>query len=1439
MLAVLEERVDSIQVETFDEDSDSIEFEVRADGKAVGHQVKRQHGTDANWTPRRLADEGVLSSALSNLQASRQFVFVSTIPAREMDELTALARASDSPEAFAQAVPKRAKVLRDAHSWLAQTWGIDEAETWRVLNNFRVENPSEEQLRRSNESIAGYLIDGPGETPVEVLAAIAKDNLGSRLAAHKIWSELEERGLKRVPAQDKELLAVRVGEATGHWRRSHGHQLDPPVQRAVAAEIYEAAKMTKIVLVAGDAGTGKSVALGQAADMFTAEGWPLLAMRLDLAQAATSTRQLGEQVDLPLSPAIALAQVAQEGSAVLVIDQLDAVSLTLGRLGDLFFVVEELIHEAKAFPELRVILACRRFDLQSDERFRRLAARDDAVRIDVSGLSADEVAKGVEAMGRNPKDLSAEQREVLANPLALVLLQSIADEADLDFRSLTQLFDRYWTRKQLDADKRRPGVRFESVIGQVADAISSSQRLEVPIQALEGEDLALDVATLVSEHVLVRDGDKISFFHEAFFDYAFARGFLRTGATVREFLVEGEQELFRRAQVRQILFHLRQVDPEQFVEQVRELLDATDVRFHIKRVVLAVLRALPDPSTADWRLVRGLLDDGPEWRDQLWLALRTPAWFDRLVEENVILDWLDGGDAARAVEIIGGVVDKRPAMVAEILATVRDADGYSSWLRWVARWAPLGSSRELFDLLLASLADGSWRRHEEELWSSVYALPDEQPEWAIELLLAWLNKRRHEGETDAFGGLEALKSSDHGLLELTQKAAAAAPAAFLGAIVPWVVDLVDGARSDGALPAINPHLSPPSYGGDVYEIGEALIVALVRSFEVVCASDAESVRSLLEQLAQSDSIVSQYLLYKALSVVPELADWTADILLEGEHRFYDGDHSTWGTRELLEATSGEMSAERYSAVEKAILDFDPEDEKRAEYRRWRGMGRLTLLQGLSPERLTPKARRERDELERKIGEVVRPRGITSGWVKSPIATEKTKLMSDEQWLSAIREYKSDEHTDDFLKGGAMQLSQELEERTKEDPTRFAHLGTELNTDDNPSYLSAVLRGLGSAQQELEPEGAFELIRHAAGTESTEVGRWLGWPLRSLLGGAIPPDVIELLVERAQSSEDPREDRNGDLDLLMVGMNSVRGTLAGTLADLITTDPSAERRDLVRPAVAALAADPSLAVRAMAARLLHAYLASEPELVLEHVPKLFEDPILETTTFERLVGGLAINHPADALPIVARMLESPSAEARQSGGRLSAWMSSTEVDEGPLRSIMAGKDAAVRAGAAEVLATRIKLIADRDQAIADLVALLNDPDEGVRKAAARFPIALREEELAPWAELIEQAIASAGFNELLAQLLITLEQAKDEVGTLILIAAERFVDAYADSIGDISTRAAADARSLGDLILRAARESHDKETTRRVLDTVDLFLSRGAYNFADALDQEER
>ena len=159
---------------------------------------------------------------------------------------------------------------------------------------------------------------------------------------------------------------------------------------------------------------------------------------------------------------------------------------------------------------------------------------------------------------------------ILQTPLHLVLLKTFAGQHDaLSFQSRGSLFESFWERKRQAAKTRREGVRFNEVLARVANAASDRQVLSVPVEVLDEDDLIDDANVLVSEHVLTRDGDRIAFFHESFFDYAFARQWVSRDESLVDFLNRDEQELFRRAQVRQSRQHLHESEPDRFCRRGR------------------------------------------------------------------------------------------------------------------------------------------------------------------------------------------------------------------------------------------------------------------------------------------------------------------------------------------------------------------------------------------------------------------------------------------------------------------------------------------------------------------------------------------------------------------------------------------------------------------------------------------------------------------------------------------------------------------------------------------------------------------------------------------------------------------------------------------------------------------------------------------------------
>ena len=198
-------------------------------------------------------------------------------------------------------------------------------------------------------------------------------------------------------------------------------------------------------------------------------------------------------------------------------DQLDAVSKVSGRNPDFYECILEIVDQARAFPDIRVVLACRKFDLDNDDRFRQLTAQDGiAQEIAVSELDTATVTKIVQDLGYD--NLTAPQRQLLSLPLRLSLFSKIATsrpEELASFQSGHDLFDLFWdhVRTEASAGFEHP-LRFTEVIDALCDHMSNKQRLSTPSAALDS--FQPDARRMTSEGMLTLDGTQYSFFHESF-----------------------------------------------------------------------------------------------------------------------------------------------------------------------------------------------------------------------------------------------------------------------------------------------------------------------------------------------------------------------------------------------------------------------------------------------------------------------------------------------------------------------------------------------------------------------------------------------------------------------------------------------------------------------------------------------------------------------------------------------------------------------------------------------------------------------------------------------------------------------------------------------------------------------------------------------------------
>ena len=196
---------------------------------------------------------------------------------------------------------------------------------------------------------------------------------------------------------------------------------------------------------------------------------------------------------------------------------------------------------------------------------------------------------------------------------------------------------------------------------------------------------------------------------KGFFDYAFARRFAREPQSLLDLLVSGEQHLFRRAQVRQILLYLRDLEFVSYIADLERVLSSPDVRFHIKQMIFALLADLSRPKREEWDALSRFA--GKDFNDAMtrlaWMTVRRPPWFQLVDSLGLVQQWLDDPDESfvdRAVSILNVIQREMPDRVADILEPyVGKSERWNNRLRQLALWGDWSKGRRYLELVLQLL----------------------------------------------------------------------------------------------------------------------------------------------------------------------------------------------------------------------------------------------------------------------------------------------------------------------------------------------------------------------------------------------------------------------------------------------------------------------------------------------------------------------------------------------------------------------------------------------------------------------------------------------------------------------------------------------------------------------------------------------------------------
>lgn len=1451
MAGVLRGQASRIRLEPPGKTGAGVEFWVDEPGRRWFEQVK-DAPAKGTWTVGRLTSEGVLQSLKAHLERGDHVRLVLSTTARDLSDLSVRAHAANALDEYREILTKdQAPKFEE----LTRTWAVPEVTAWGFLQRLDVEHRPPEQLRDFVHLAFEILVQGDPTRVVSELRSWLDDMLHQELTAPLIWDYLGKKGFRRrLLAGDVATTDALASTVDRHQTRivrvrpTGGLVSHPHASKLVDRLSDEMGK--RILIVHGRAGSGKSNVAADAVQELRATGWYAVAIRMDAVGPDTQdAAALGAAFGMSGSPALLLIGVANGSRAVLLVDQLDAVSTYSGRMQDSFDAVAELLVQVAGYPNIKVVLVARSVDLQADPRMHSLLADKSRVEgLEIGPLDPDDVQAALANIGIDGTKLSGPTRDLLRVPLHFAIFSRLdPGSRSATYRTLSDLYERYTEDLRRAVGERVGHLDWQAITATLVESMSKRERLDTPAAVLDPFDLH-ERDALTSAGVLIVDEGKVAFFHETYFDFLFARGFVAAGEDLHAFVAESGQYLFRRAQTRQVLEYLATTDRNAFREAASRLLASETVRPHIQEIVTTVLRQL-DARAEDWRAFEPLAL-GNHWHSSRLASLLTePTWFDAADAAGRLEPLLaDPTTADRIAAQLVPVARQRPDRVVELLRPhIGTSDEWRWRLRAVVEWSLTPSLVNLAGDLIerGDLDDARGPiAVNSDFWTIIYGIHKQDPAGAARMIGAHL--RRALARADADGSPDPFETnhldthSSAGGDKVIREVAAAAPEAFIKEVLPFVVTVV---KHTATIPRSGELQSSPRWRyrqPSLHGIDGALFNGVERALKRYAREHPAEATSTVRPYADSDFEELRFLAcrtYSAAGAGNEAIAW----LLSDDRNLNLGwiSNPRGASRRLIEVVSQTCDDTELDDLINRLLTYHPAWEKMARARARNGWAQYELLTAITPSRRSTMVNRRIAELERKFpGQqpASSPSSTPFGFAGPPIPEQAAPLLKDDDWRRAIKKYTGTDinWSTGSPTGGALELARLMASRAEVEPERFARLALSFDPDVPLAYLNEVIRAVAG---KIPIPLLTELCAHARAVAGQAAGMTI-CQAADQAGADIDETLLQILEECAKDDDPIREmartatesgQRYYGGDLLTAGLNCTRGSAAFTIARLLFARP--DLADRLLPTVAALATDPILAVRAWAAEAVVALMAPQPGAALDLAAALFAAPeeLFSAETTRRLLQHAIIQDPGRFGPHLERVLGGAETVAERAG---EAWAIAYLHDTLQTHESTELTDLtpAARRGAAQVFA------ADPAAEPEMLIRLLNDKDSSVREAAAGALRNVADLESAAAQRLVKAFTSSAAFEAHSDDLFFTLNHGHDLLPRAVLPACERAIELAGKELGDIrSARSAASPDIIG-LILRLYRQG-DPPTRARCLDMIDALTVAGAYGLPEALADE--
>lgn len=1499
LLRLLNEEVRSVTLEAIGDDQQGVDLIVETNSSVLQfQQCKARNASKEHWSIADLYSRDILQHLKFQLdrETKHEFVLVTGVPASVLGDMCESARNSNgNPEDYYNfqiqpiGVNKR-KVYGKFCEYLNlnQNEVADRAKVFDYLRRTHIVLWPDDQ--NSYEELLGWasvLVNGEPRSVVSCLAEYAQNNLRKRLLSNDVWSHLEGLDFNPRRLSHDDRIVPALEKLQQHFDDSIASGLigDELIAREETQELLKALEQGGIVILHGAAGYGKSGVLYELTKILKQEQRPYLPIRLDRQEPRNTAREFGLDMGLPESPVVCLQSLLGEKTAVLVLDQLDALRWTSSHSANSLGVCKAIVSEARNLhgmgKPISTVLCCRTFDLEHDPEIKSWLKNQNrqgkqCKKIEVKGLSDEVLKKVIQKAGGNFEELTAKQRQVLASSQHLAMWVTITRQGyKSNFQSSTQLMREFWKNRYQELAKTGVSeAEVDSVLDILVNYMEQKSKISAPARLISNrQKVNTELHTL---GVIRTHSNQVTFCHQSYLDFRIADHLLREihqeEGRVKDWLGDKEkQSLFRREQLRQVLLLLCDDSPTEFLSNVKELLESTNVRFHLKHLILEVTGQIEEPSQplCDY-LLELCADDywGSHIKETVFFG--QPQYIAFLIDKGVVSDALDSDNEEKrnsALWLLRSVAGRIPDSVANILSPyINKGENWPQMVLGSLCWNCKDDSGAMFNLRLQLARMRTVK--EFVYWNE---LAKTHPLRALQLIEAvistWDTPKLEDNSLSNRGRQSRLEQWGAEEVQILKVVAADNAVDTWDLLMPHVerltaIECDKYDRTFGDWSDRNQYV----LGDGRASISRGIVELLCESGKRMASEKTDVFFQKAHELHNSISPVTHEILITSYATIPlEFADEAINYLLADTSRFHLGtgyNEPEWMLAvRLIDAQSPHCSERIFQELENTIIHYYSPDEKQlAKYylpRRRDGwfadyLGRTQyfLLPALCQTRRSKYTNNLIGVLKRKFDAYskelfLRGGKSTGGIVGSPLPHDRLHKVSDKAWLGIITNKKISENDfhkwkqigpDQVAESSVIHFANDLRAIAKRYPERFVQLALRFPEDVHPRYIAAILDGVKATKPKDVPEeekaswkpATIETIeaileKYPLGDDRS-IAHDFCWLMKERASESWSEKTVNRLISYAMDHSDPepgklnvhRADQSSNEftvdDLVQNAINCIRGVAGLAIGALLWEHPDWLVK--LRPGFEHLANDPHPAVRVAALQACLPLLNLDKDLAVSIFLQACKDDLrVPACPYAVYYFNCCIQSHTDELSsVVVQLLNSETDEIAEKGAEevCARWLFH-ELFEEEINRCKNGS-VAHRKGVAEVASHFVTKEEYTEKCEDLLLPLFDDENADVRqKTQHAFYNKVESLKLPGIQPFIQSFIRSQAFRDDPTGILYTFKDYPESLVSFsdsIFVICEEFAGPLAELSRDVSQGIAHDASNITSLLLRLYEQSKE-------------------------------